>query len=82
MGDLSSSLTHPREVFVEAVRRSASSVVFIHNHPSGDPQPSSDDVVTTQRLVKVGELMGIPVVDHIIIGDGRYVSLKEAGYVT
>ncbi|MBQ0078439.1 MAG: DNA repair protein RadC [Eubacterium sp.] len=82
VGDLSSSLTHPREVFVEAVRRSASSVVFIHNHPSGDPQPSSDDIVTTQRLIKVGELLCIPVVDHIIIGDGRYVSLKESGYVT
>lgn len=81
IGDLSSSITHPREVFVEAVRRSAGSVIFVHNHPSGDPWPSTIDINTTSRLVEVGELLGIPVLDHIIIGDGRYVSLKAEGHM-
>lgn len=79
IGDLCSSCTHPREVFVEAVRRSAGSVVFIHNHPSGDPTPSDADILTTQRLIEAGNILGIPVLDHIIIGDGIYVSLKAAG---
>lgn len=76
IGDLCSSTTHPREVFVDAVRRSAGSVVFIHNHPSGDPEPSESDIITTKRLVKAGELLGIPVLDHIIIGNGSFVSMK------
>ncbi|MCI7248062.1 MAG: DNA repair protein RadC [Clostridiales bacterium] len=81
IGDLNSSTTHPREVFVEAVRRSAGSVIFVHNHPSGDPAPSEADLDTTSRLVQVGMLLGIPVLDHIIIGDGRYVSLKAEGHM-
>lgn len=79
VGDLCSSATHPREVFVDAVRRSAGSVIFIHNHPSGDPQPSAADIETTKRLTEAGELLGIPVLDHIIIGDGRYVSMRARG---
>ena len=79
IGDLCSSTTHPREVFVDAVRRSAGSVIFVHNHPSGDPEPSSADIDSTRRLVEAGELLGIPVIDHIIIGDNCYYSFRESG---
>ena len=82
VGDLNSSVSHPREVFSPAVRRSAGSVAFVHNHPSGDPNPSSADIDSTRRLVEAGQLLGIPVIDHIIIGDGTYVSMKALGYIT
>ena len=82
VGDLNSSASHPREVFGPAVRRSAGSVAFVHNHPSGDPAPSSADIDSTKRLVEAGNLLGIPVIDHIIIGDGTYVSMKGLGYIT
>lgn len=81
IGDLCSSTTHPREVFVDAVRRSAGSVIFVHNHPSGDPSPSDMDISTTKRLMEAGEILGIPVLDHIIIGDGCYISMKAAGMI-
>ncbi len=81
VGDLCSSTTHPREVFVDAVRRSAGSVVFLHNHPSGDPEPSQTDVETTLRLMEAGNILGIPVLDHIVIGDGCYVSMKARGMI-
>ena len=77
MGDLSSTVIHPREVFLPAVRRSAAAVAFIHNHPSGDPQPSREDIAATNKLVDAGKIMGITVWDHIIIGDGNYVSFRE-----
>jgi len=79
VGTLTSSPAHPREVFKEALAQGCASVILCHNHPSGDPTPSRDDVALTGRMVKAGEVMGIPVLDHIIIGGGRYVSLKEAG---
>lgn len=79
IGDLCSTLIHPREVFCQAVKRSAASVLFVHNHPSGDPQPSSQDIETTKRLVEAADILGIHVLDHIIIGDGRYISLKSKG---
>lgn len=79
VGDLSSSLTHPREVFAGAIRRSAGSVAFIHNHPSGIPDPSQDDIDTTKRLIEAGKILGIPVLDHVVIGDGTYVSMKARG---
>lgn len=79
IGDLCSTLIHPREVFCQAVKRSAASVVFVHNHPSGDPQPSRQDLETTSRLVKAADILGIKVLDHIIIGDGTYISLKSRG---
>jgi DNA repair protein RadC len=79
IGDLSSSLVHPREVFLEAVRHSAASLVVAHNHPSGDPTPSPEDARVTRRLAEAGELLGIDVVDHIVLGDNRWVSLKEKG---
>ena len=81
IGDLCSSSTHPREVFVDAVKRSAGSVVFLHNHPSGDPSPSDTDIQTTKRLIEAGTILGIPVLDHIIIGDGIYVSMKAMGLI-
>jgi DNA repair protein RadC len=79
IGDLCSTVIHPREVFSQAIRRGAASVLFVHNHPSGDPQPSQEDVETTERLVKAASILGIYVLDHIIIGDGRYVSMKGKG---
>jgi len=79
MGTLTGSPAHPREIFREALAQGCNSLILCHNHPSGDPSPSRDDIALTQRLVQVGELVGIPLVDHIIVGDGRYVSLKDAG---
>ncbi len=79
VGSLDSSIVHPREVFKEAMSASAASVIFVHNHPSGDPEPSEDDVKLTERLVQAGEIMGIDVLDHIIIGDKNYLSLKSKG---
>ena len=77
VGSLTASLVHPREVFQPAILASAAAVVVVHNHPSGDPEPSAADRAVTKRLIKVGELIGIPLVDHVIIGDGRWVSLRE-----
>jgi len=77
IGDLSSSIVHPREAFSEAVKRSAAAVIFIHNHPSGNPKPSPQDIDVTKRLCETGKILGIHVLDHIIIGDGTYISMKE-----
>jgi DNA repair protein RadC len=79
IGDLSSSIVHPREVFSVAVRHSAASLIVAHNHPSGDPTPSPEDAAVTRRLVEAGGIMGIEVLDHIVIGDNRWVSLREKG---
>ena len=78
-GTLTNSLIHPREAFKSAIKESAASVIFVHNHPSGDPTPSRDDIAVTERLKKAGEVIGIAALDHIIIGDGTFVSLKEKG---
>lgn len=78
-GILNSSLVHPREVFREAIAERAASVVLVHNHPSGDPNPSLDDREITDQLVASGEIVGIPVRDHIVVGRGRYVSFVESG---
>jgi DNA repair protein RadC len=78
-GILNSSLVHPREVFVCAIVARAAAVVLCHNHPSGDPSPSSDDRAVTDQLVAAGKLLDIPVMDHVIIGRGRYTSFAEAG---
>ena len=79
IGSLDSSIVHPREVFKEAVSASAASVIFVHNHPSGDPEASEDDIKLTKRLTEAGEIMGIDVLDHIIIGGKKYLSLKREG---
>jgi DNA repair protein RadC len=79
VGSLNSSIVHPREVFKQAISSSAAAVILVHNHPSGDPAPSSEDIEVTGRLVQAGNILGITVLDHIIIGDGRYLSFKEKG---
>lgn len=79
IGSLNASIVHPREVFVKAVKRSCSAIILVHNHPSGDPQPSKEDINITRRLVEAGKIIGIEVLDHVIIGDGIYCSLKEKG---
>jgi DNA repair protein RadC len=81
VGSLDTTVVHPREVFREAAFASASAVVLFHNHPSGDPAPSPDDLALTTRMVHAGAVMGIDVVDHLILADQRYVSLAEIGYV-
>jgi DNA repair protein RadC len=79
VGCLTSSLVHPREVFQEAVVARAAALVLFHNHPSGDPEPSAEDIALTRRLASAGTLMGIEILDHLILGAGRHVSLKERG---
>lgn len=81
MGDISSSIVHPREVYRDAIRRGAYGVIFAHNHPSGDPTPSREDIETTDRLSKAGDILGIRVLDHVIIGDGRFTSLRAEGII-
>ncbi len=81
VGSLNSSLVHPREVFKEAVRRNAAAIILVHNHPSGDPTPSAEDIEVTKRLVEAGKLLGIEVLDHIIIGECTYASLRERSLV-
>ncbi len=76
-GGLNNSIVHPREVFKEAVKRSSAALILFHNHPSGVPKPSSDDIKITERLIKAGEIMGIEILDHIIIGDNTFCSMKE-----
>jgi len=76
IGNLDSSIVHPREIFKEPIRRAAAAVVLVHNHPSGDPEPSAEDLTVTRRLIEAGSLLGIEVLDHVIIGDNRYVSLR------
>ena len=79
VGTLDASLVHPREVFREATLGGAAAIVLFHNHPSGDPAPSGDDVALTTRLVRAGDLMGVDVIDHIIVADACYCSFKETG---
>ncbi len=81
-GSLTLSIVHPREVFTLAVKESAAAVIFLHNHPSGDPTPSQEDRILTARLVSAGEVLGIRVLDHLIVGDGRYVSFADQGWLT
>jgi DNA repair protein RadC len=80
-GSLTSSLVHPREVFARAIRESAGAVVFVHNHPSGDPEPSPEDVEVTRRLCSAGEIVGIRVLDHVVIGEAAYVSFLDRGWL-
>lgn len=78
-GTQNQSIVHPREVFNPAIKESASAVILVHNHPTGDPAPSTEDIAITRRLKEAGELLGIKVLDHIIIGDGEYLSFVERG---
>ena len=79
VGSLNSSIVHPREVFKPAIKRSSASVILVHNHPSGDPTPSKEDIEVTSRLVNAGNVLGIAVLDHVIIGNNSILSLKEQG---
>lgn len=81
VGGLHSSIVHPREVFKTAVKKSAASMILIHNHPSGDPAPSQEDIEITRRLMDAGTLMGIEIIDHVIIGENKYCSLKARGLI-
>ena len=81
VGSLNCSVIHPREIFKVAIRHSAASIIISHNHPSGDPQPSREDIAATKELARVGILVQIPLLDHVIIGDNTYVSLKEKGII-
>jgi DNA repair protein RadC len=81
VGTLDASIVHPREIFREAAAAGAAAIVVFHNHPSGDPEPSQEDVALTRRLIAAGVLMGIDVIDHLILGNVCYVSMKEQGYI-
>jgi len=81
VGSLNASVVHPREVFAEAIKNKAASVVFAHNHPSGDPEPSEDDLVLTKRLVESGKILGIEVADHIIVAKDDFFSFKNKGLI-
>ncbi|MDP2218483.1 MAG: DNA repair protein RadC [Methanolobus sp.] len=81
IGSLNANIVHPREVFKAALMESCASVILSHNHPSGDPTPSREDIAVTEKLIEGGKLLGIDVLDHVVIGEGRYVSLKDEGYV-
>ena len=78
-GSLNSSIVHPREVFKAAILNNANAIIMLHNHPSGDPTPSREDIEVTKRLIEAGTLLGINVFDHVVIGDGTYISMKEKG---
>jgi DNA repair protein RadC len=81
IGSLNASIVHPREVFRNAIRIGAASLILCHNHPSGEVDPSDDDLALTRRLVQVGDLCGITIVDHVIVGTGGYTSFKQQGYL-
>jgi DNA repair protein RadC len=81
IGSLNVSVVHPREVFCEAIKRNSAAIICIHNHPSGDPTPSREDLEVTARLVAAGQIVGIDLIDHLIIGDQSYYSMKEKGLI-
>ena len=81
IGSLNASIVHPREIFRHAIKRAAANILIVHNHPSGTLTPSAEDLEVTDRLVEVGKIVGIDVVDHLIIGDYEYLSFKEKGYI-
>lgn len=81
IGSLNSSIVHPREVYKEAVKHSAASIICLHNHPSGTVTPSPEDIDVTKRLAEAGSVMGVELLDHLIIGDHKFLSLKEKGYM-
>ncbi|HEY3376378.1 MAG TPA: DNA repair protein RadC [Armatimonadota bacterium] len=79
IGSLNASIVHPREVFKAAILANCSGIILGHGHPSGDPTPSSEDITTTTRLIQAGELLGIPVLDHLVLGDQGFISMKVSG---
>lgn len=81
IGSLNANIVHPREVFKVALAESAAHIIVAHNHPSGDPTPSREDIEITKKLIEAGKIIGIDVLDHVIIGDKRHFSMKEAGHI-
>ncbi|PKK40249.1 DNA repair protein RadC [Clostridiaceae bacterium JG1575] len=81
VGTLSSSIVHPRDIFRSAITRNAASIILVHNHPSGDPTPSGDDIHSTRRVQEAGTILGIELLDHVIIGGSEFISLKEKGFL-
>ncbi len=81
IGNLNSSIVHPREVMKAAILSNAASIILLHNHPSGNPTPSNEDIEVTKRLMEAGDIIGIDVLDHLVVGEDRFVSLKEKGYM-
>lgn len=81
VGSLNASIVHPRELFRVAIRRAAASIIVAHNHPSGNPTPSPEDIEVTKRLIEAGHILGVDLLDHLIIGDHQFISLKEKGYI-
>ncbi len=81
IGSLNSSIVHPREIFSVSIKKGCASIILVHNHPSGDPTPSKEDIEVTNRLVEAGNIIGIEVIDHIIIGEGKYYSFREGGII-
>lgn len=79
IGSLNSSVVHPREIFKTAIKKSSAAVILVHNHPSGDPHPSNEDIEVTKRISEGGKILGIEILDHVIIGDGNYFSFKDEG---
>ena len=80
-GSLNASIIHPRDIFQRAILVNAASVILVHNHPSGDPTPSPEDIELTRKLVEAGKMMDVAILDHVVIGEGRFVSLKERGLI-
>ena len=81
IGNLDSAPVHPREVFAPAMKRGAAGIIVAHNHPTGDPTPSEADITITERLLETSRIVGIKLIDHVIIGSGSYVSLRDMGYI-
>ncbi len=81
VGTISQTIVHPREVFRDAIREGATSIIIAHNHPSGSVIPSDEDIMVTERLIETGKILGIPVVDHVIVADSKFCSMKERGYL-
>lgn len=81
IGELSATNVHPREVFSPAIRKGAAGIIITHNHPSGDPTPSEDDILSTRRLIEASRILGIKLLDHVIVGNGNYISLKVEGII-
>ncbi|OQY26445.1 MAG: hypothetical protein B6244_13520 [Candidatus Cloacimonetes bacterium 4572_55] len=81
VGILNSNLSHPRKTFRQAIQKNAAAIILVHNHPSGDPTPSQEDIALTKRYASAGEIIGIQVLDHVVIGAGRFISLREEGHI-
>lgn len=81
IGTLNANIIHPRELFRPAIKASANTIIIVHNHPSGDPEPSKEDILITQKLIDAGRIVDIEMEDHIIVGDGRFVSMRERGHM-